>query len=162
MGDLVPERKPILYWQNPLYFIGVSIELVIIMLLIICAKYGRKPSRTVCAVERTREEGPYFSSFIAKSWLNDLEDIDQGQRSLFIEVYLFWWSLYLHQFVHATRKPYRLTFIFRHLIGQFHSICMWFVSIYCSKSRYKSYYQNLLHAPLGNEKNKLIRKWDSF
>ena len=32
-------------------------------------------------IERTRDV-PYFSSFIAKSWLNYLEDIAQGQRSL--------------------------------------------------------------------------------
>ena len=31
-------------------------------------------------VERTWQDVPYFSSFIAKSWLNDLEDIGQGQR----------------------------------------------------------------------------------
>ena len=43
-----------------------------------CTKYGKNPSRTVCAVELTRQNVPYFSSFIAKSWLNDLEDIGQG------------------------------------------------------------------------------------
>ena len=52
------------------------------MLVIICAKYRKNLSRTVHAVERTAQDNPYFSSFIAKSWLNDLEDIDQGQRSL--------------------------------------------------------------------------------
>ena len=52
------------------------------MLVIICAKYRKNSSRTVHAVERTAQDVPYFSSFIAKSWLNDLEDIDQGQRSL--------------------------------------------------------------------------------
>ena len=54
------------------------------MLVIICAKYGKNPSGTVCAVERTQQDVPYFSSFIKKSWLNDLEDISQGQRSLCI------------------------------------------------------------------------------
>ena len=53
-----------------------------LMLVIICAKYGKDPSRTVCSVERTQEDVPYFSIFIAKSWLYDLEDIGQGQRSL--------------------------------------------------------------------------------
>ena len=53
-----------------------------LMLVIICAKYGKNPSRTVHAVEWTRQDVLYFSSFIAKSWLNDLEDIGQGQRSL--------------------------------------------------------------------------------
>ena len=52
------------------------------MLVIICAKYGKNSSRTVSAVERTRQDVSYLSSFIAKSWLNDLEDIDQGQKSL--------------------------------------------------------------------------------
>ena len=49
---------------------------------IICAKYGKNSSRTVHAVEQTQQDVPYFSSFIAKSWLNDLEDIGRGQRSL--------------------------------------------------------------------------------
>ena len=40
-----------------------------LMLVIICAKDGNDPSRTICAVQRTRQDVPYFSSFIAKSWL---------------------------------------------------------------------------------------------
>ena len=52
------------------------------MLVIICAKYGKNISRTVGAVKRTRQDMLYFSSFIAKSGLNDLEDISRGQRSL--------------------------------------------------------------------------------
>ena len=47
-----------------------------LMLVIICAKYGKNLSRTVCAVERTQQDMPYFISFIAQSRLNDLEDID--------------------------------------------------------------------------------------
>ena len=43
------------------------------MLVIICAKYGKNPSRTVDATERTR---------FSRSRLNDLENIGQGQRSL--------------------------------------------------------------------------------
>ena len=42
------------------------------MLLIICTKYGRNPSGTVDAKELTRFSRP-----------NDLEDIGQGQRSLY-------------------------------------------------------------------------------
>ena len=42
------------------------------MIVIICAKYKKNPSRTVDATERTR---------FSKSWPNDLEDIGQGQRS---------------------------------------------------------------------------------
>ena len=42
------------------------------MLVIICTKYGKNPSRTVDTTERT-----WFS----KSRSNDLEDIGQGQRS---------------------------------------------------------------------------------
>ena len=53
-----------------------------LMIVVICAKYGENPCRTVCAVERTRQDATYFSSFIAKSGLNDLEDIGKGQRSL--------------------------------------------------------------------------------
>ena len=34
------------------------------------------------SVKQTRQDVPYFSSFIAKEWLNNLEDICQGQRSL--------------------------------------------------------------------------------
>ena len=43
------------------------------MIVIICAKYKKDPSRTVNATERTR---------FSKSRPNDLEDIGQGQRSL--------------------------------------------------------------------------------
>ena len=53
-----------------------------LMLVIICAKEGKHLSRTVHAAERTRQDVPYFSSFIAKSWQNDLGDIGQGQKSL--------------------------------------------------------------------------------
>ena len=53
-----------------------------LMPVIIYVKYGKKPSRTVLAVERIRQDVPYLNSFIAKSWLNDLEDMGQGQRSL--------------------------------------------------------------------------------
>ena len=44
------------------------------MLVIICAKYGKNPSGTVDATERTRFSRPRS---------NDLEDIGQGQRSLY-------------------------------------------------------------------------------
>ena len=44
------------------------------MLVIICTKYGKNPSRTVDATERTRFSRPKP---------NDLEDIGQGQRSLY-------------------------------------------------------------------------------
>ena len=61
-----------------------------LMLVIIGAKYeknpmvlhGLNPCRTVDAIEQTDQDMPYFSSFIAKSWLNDIEDINQGQRSM--------------------------------------------------------------------------------
>ena len=53
-----------------------------LMLVIICAKYEKNPSRTVCAVEQTRKHVPYYTSFVANSWLNDLEDIGQAHRSL--------------------------------------------------------------------------------
>ena len=53
-----------------------------LILVITCAKYGQNPSRTVCAIEQTQQDVPYFSSFTAKSWLGDLEDIGQGQRPL--------------------------------------------------------------------------------
>ena len=43
-----------------------------LMLVIICIKYGKNPSRTVDATERTQFSRP-----------NDLEDIGQGQRSLY-------------------------------------------------------------------------------
>ena len=53
-----------------------------LMLMVIYAKLGSNSSRTVCAVERTRKDVPYFNSLIAKPWPNDLEGIGQGQRSL--------------------------------------------------------------------------------
>ena len=53
-----------------------------LMMVIICGKYGKNPTRTEYAVEQTPQDVRYFSSFIAKSWLTDLEDIGQGQRSL--------------------------------------------------------------------------------
>ena len=46
----------------------------LLMLVIICTKYGKNPSRTVDATERTR---------FSRSRQNDLEDIGQGQRSLY-------------------------------------------------------------------------------
>ena len=46
----------------------------LLMLLIICTKYGKNPSGTVDATERTRFSRPRP---------NDLEDIGQGQRSLY-------------------------------------------------------------------------------
>ena len=46
----------------------------LLMLVIICTKYGKNPSRTVDATERTRFSRPSP---------NDLEDIGQGQRSLY-------------------------------------------------------------------------------
>ena len=58
-----------------------SLHVPHLMLVIICAKYG-KISRTVSAVERTQQDVSYLSSFIAKTWLNDLEDIGQGQSLL--------------------------------------------------------------------------------
>ena len=42
------------------------------------------PSRTIHAVELIWQDMPYFSSFTAKWWPNDPEDIAQGQRSLFV------------------------------------------------------------------------------
>ena len=54
----------------------------LLMLVIICAKYGKNPPRTVDFVEWTWKDVLYFISFITKSRLNDLEEIDQGQRSL--------------------------------------------------------------------------------
>ena len=45
----------------------------LLMLVIICIKYGKNPSRTIDATERTR---------FSKSRPNDLENIGQGQRSL--------------------------------------------------------------------------------
>ena len=50
--------------------------------VIICTKYGKNTNSTVEAVEQTWQDVPYFSSFIVKSWLNDLEDTGQSQRSL--------------------------------------------------------------------------------
>ena len=53
-----------------------------LMIVIICAKYGEIPSRTVHAVERTWQDVPYLSSFTPKSRLNDLEDIGQVLKVL--------------------------------------------------------------------------------
>ena len=46
----------------------------LLMLVVICTKYGKNPSRTADATERTRFSRPRP---------NDLEDIGQGQRSLY-------------------------------------------------------------------------------
>ena len=45
----------------------------LLMLVIICTKYGKNPSRTVDATERTR---------FSRSRSNDLENKGQGQRPL--------------------------------------------------------------------------------
>ena len=47
----------------------------VLMLVIICTKYGKNPSRTVDATERTR---------FSRSRPNDLENTGQGQRSLHV------------------------------------------------------------------------------
>ena len=52
------------------------------MLVVIFIKYRINPYTTVFALEQTRQIVPYFSNFIAKSWLNDLEDIGLGERLL--------------------------------------------------------------------------------
>ena len=46
----------------------------LLMLVIICTKYGKNLSRTIDATKRTRFSRPRP---------NDLEDIGQGQRSLY-------------------------------------------------------------------------------
>ena len=73
-------------WPNGLEEIGHGQRSLYVphlfMLVIICANYRKNSSRTVCTVDRKRHEEIYFSSFIAQSWLNDLEDIGQGQGSL--------------------------------------------------------------------------------
>ena len=46
----------------------------LLMLVIICIKYGKNPSRTIDATERTQ---------FSRSRPNDLENIGQGQRSLY-------------------------------------------------------------------------------
>ena len=43
---------------------------------------GQNPSRTVHAVDRTPQDVSHLSSLIAKSSLNDIEDIGQDQRLL--------------------------------------------------------------------------------
>ena len=46
-----------------------------LMLVMICAKYGNNPARSVHVADtRCALYVPYFSRFIAKSWINDLED----------------------------------------------------------------------------------------
>ena len=50
------------------------------MLVVICARQGKNPSRTEHAVEGAQQDVPYISSFIPKSWLNDPEVIGQDQR----------------------------------------------------------------------------------
>ena len=52
--------------------------------MVICGKYGINPPRTVGTTERKRQNLPYFGRFIAKSRLNDLEDVGQGQKSLYM------------------------------------------------------------------------------
>ena len=51
-------------------------------LVIICAKYGKNPFRTVHAPKQTQQDAPCFGSFIAKIGLNDLLYMCQGQRLL--------------------------------------------------------------------------------
>ena len=53
-----------------------------LILVIISAQYGKNSSRILHAVEQIRQDVLYFSSCIAKSLLNELENIGQGQRSL--------------------------------------------------------------------------------
>ena len=42
----------------------------LLMLVIICVKYGKNPSRTVCSVERTWQDVPYFSVLLqSHGWI---------------------------------------------------------------------------------------------
>ena len=52
------------------------------MLVIICATLGNKPFRNVNVIERTRQDVPFFSRFIARLWLHDLKYIGLGRGSL--------------------------------------------------------------------------------
>ena len=87
-----------------------------LMIVIICGKYGKNPSRTVCAVGRTRQYVTYFSSFIANSWLNDLEYVGQRERSLcathplmIVSIYAQWrtdWNQYKYIYLHNYLFPH--------------------------------------------------------
>ena len=52
------------------------------MLEIICAKYGKNPFRTVCAVDWTQKYVPCFGSYITNSWLNELEAINLKSKAI--------------------------------------------------------------------------------
>ena len=51
-----------------------------LLLVNICAQYGKNSSWTVHAAERTWQDMTYYCTFIAKSQLNDFEDIGQNQN----------------------------------------------------------------------------------
>ena len=74
--DMTPYLLSSVYKSNGVKNIGQgqrsSHATHLLMLVIICTKYGKNPSRTVDATEWTR---------FSKSRSNDLEDIGQGQRS---------------------------------------------------------------------------------
>ena len=53
----------------------------LLTVVVICAKYGMNQRRTVGTTERKQQNLPYFGHFIAKSRLNDLEDVGQAQSS---------------------------------------------------------------------------------
>ena len=71
------------------------------MIVIICAKYRKNPSRTVDATERTR---------FSRSRPNDLEDMGQGQRSshathlLMLEIICTKYGKNPSRTVHATER----------------------------------------------------------
>ena len=52
------------------------------MLVNICAKHGKNPSRPVIRCKADTTRCAIFSSFVANSWLCDIEDIGQGQMAL--------------------------------------------------------------------------------
>ena len=51
-------------WLTDLKAIGQDQRSLCAILVLICAQYGNNSSRTVCAVERTQQDVPYFSRFL--------------------------------------------------------------------------------------------------
>ena len=84
------------------------------MLVIICTKYGKNPSGTVDATERTRCSRPRP---------NDLEDIGQGQRSLLYATHTLILVITCAKYSNMERIHRELLIIFQ---GQGRKICQKF------------------------------------
>ena len=83
----IPLPQP--FEKNRMTCVALTFDLLThpLMQVIICAKYGKNPSKSVCAIEWTWQDVTYFSSFIAKPWMNDLEEFKSRSKIIMPDIH---------------------------------------------------------------------------